>query len=144
MDSEKIIRKTSQNFMQNFPKILAISKNLDKTWKVINLGTICKFLIKIVKWRKICKFSRKIKENFEILQQDSKKKTQKKYNVNFREILKVERNFHKKTLAKFWINLYEIIGTVHDCRSANVVEIRNIRNVNTELLNGKIVIFKSL
>ncbi len=31
-------------------------------------------------------------------------------------------------------------GTVHDCRSANIV---GIRNVNTVLLNGKIVIFKS-
>ncbi len=33
------------------------------------------------------------------------------------------------------------IGTVHDSRSATAVR---IRNVNTVLLNGKIVIFKSL
>ncbi len=32
------------------------------------------------------------------------------------------------------------IGTAHDCRSANVV---GIKNVNTVLLNGKIMIFKS-
>ncbi len=35
---------------------------------------------------------------------------------------------------------FSIIGTVHDCRSANAV---GIRNVNTVLLNGKIVIFKA-
>ncbi len=32
------------------------------------------------------------------------------------------------------------IGTMHECRSANVV---GIGNVNTVLLNGKIMIFKS-
>ncbi len=38
------------------------------------------------------------------------------------------------------ILLDSIIGTMHDCRSANVV---GIRNVNTVLLNKKIMIFKS-
>ncbi len=44
------------------------------------------------------------------------------------------------SLDEFSLAVIREVGTVHDCRSTNIV---GIGNVNTVLLNGKIVIFKS-
>ncbi len=50
---------------------------------------------------------------------------------------------HTALYRRFCSDLAEVIsiGTVHDCKSADVV---GIINVNTVLLNGKIMIFKNL